>query len=52
MIASFTAISLSSNERVTNIIANQPHYSGNVEFVPGSQVGVGNAPANVRLLEI
>ncbi len=34
----------------TDIVADQPHYGGNVEFVPGSRVRVGIAPAQVRLL--
>ncbi len=36
----------------TDIIADQPHFGGNVEFVPGSQVKVGIEPAQVRLLPV
>ena len=35
-----------------DIVADQPHYGGNVEFVPGSAVRVGIAPAQVRLLAV
>ena len=34
----------------TDIVADQPHFGGNVEFVPGSQVRIGISPAQVRLL--
>ncbi len=34
----------------TGIVADQPHYGGNVEFAPGSEVSIGIAPAQVRLL--
>jgi iron(III) transport system ATP-binding protein len=34
----------------TDIIADQPHYGGNVEFKPGNQVNIGIEPAQVRLL--
>ncbi len=34
----------------TDIIADQPHYGGNVEFIPGGEVNVGIEPAQVRLL--
>ena len=34
----------------TDIVADQSHYGGNVEFAPGSQVRVGIEPAQVRLL--
>ena len=40
----------SSNEFGSNIVADQPHFGRNVEFVPGSQVRVGVSPAQVRLL--
>jgi iron(III) transport system ATP-binding protein len=36
----------------TVIVADQPHYGGNVEFVPGSEVRIGIAPAQVRLLAV
>ena len=36
----------------TDIVADQPHYGGNVEFVPGSAVRVGIEPAQLRLLPI
>ena len=36
----------------TDIVADQPHYGGNVEFVPGSRVRVGIEPAQVRLLAV
>ena len=35
-----------------DIVADQTHYGGNVEFVPGSPVKVGIAPAQVRLLAV
>ena len=34
----------------TDIVADQPHYGGNVEFAPGSRVRIGIAPAQMRLL--
>ena len=34
----------------TAIVADQPHYGGNVEFVPGNRVNVGIEPAQLRLL--
>ncbi len=34
----------------TDIIADQPHHGGNVEFKPGNQVNVGIEPAQIRLL--
>jgi iron(III) transport system ATP-binding protein len=34
----------------TDIVADQPHYGGNVEFVPGSRVKIGIEPAQLRLL--
>ena len=34
----------------TDIVADQPHYGGNVEFVPGSQVRVGIEPAHSSVL--
>jgi iron(III) transport system ATP-binding protein len=34
----------------TELIADQSHYGGNVEFLPGSAIKVGIAPAQVRLL--
>ena len=36
----------------TDIVADQPHYGGNVEFVPGSGIRVGIEPAQVRLLAV
>jgi iron(III) transport system ATP-binding protein len=32
------------------IVADQPHFGGNVEFLPGKEIRVGIAPAQVRLL--
>lgn len=34
----------------TDIVADQPHFRGNVEFMLGNQVNVGIEPAQVRLL--
>ena len=34
----------------TELVADQSHYGGNVEFVPGSAVKVGIAPTQVRVL--
>jgi iron(III) transport system ATP-binding protein len=34
----------------TDIVADQPHYGGNVEFQPGTEVKVGIEPARLRLL--
>jgi iron(III) transport system ATP-binding protein len=34
----------------TELIADQSHYGGNVEFLPGSAIKVGIAPDQVRLL--
>jgi len=34
----------------TDIIADQPHHGGNIEFVPGNQINVGIEPAQIRLL--
>jgi len=36
--------------RGTELIADQSHFGGSVEFVPGSAVKVGIAPAQVRVL--
>jgi iron(III) transport system ATP-binding protein len=36
----------------TDIVADQTHNGGNVEFVPGSPVKVGIAPTQVRLLAV
>jgi iron(III) transport system ATP-binding protein len=36
--------------RGTDIVADQPHYGGNGEFKPGTQVNVGIEPAQIRLL--
>ena len=34
----------------TDIVADQMHYGGNVEFTPGAEIRVGIEPAQVRLL--
>ena len=34
----------------SEIVADQPHYGGNVEFVPGNAVRIGIAPAQLKLL--
>ena len=36
----------------TELIADQSHFGGNVEFMPGSAVKVGIAPAQMRLLAV
>ena len=36
----------------TDIVADQSHFGGNVEFVPGGEVSVGIEPAQVRLLPV
>src|SRR6185503_10637375 len=36
----------------TPIVADQPHFDGNVEFVPGNAVDIGIEPAHVRLLPV
>jgi iron(III) transport system ATP-binding protein len=36
--------------RGTELIADQSHFGGSVEFVPGSAIKVGIAPAQVRVL--
>jgi iron(III) transport system ATP-binding protein len=33
-----------------DIVADQPHYGGNVEFAPGSEIRIGIEPAQVRVL--
>jgi len=34
----------------TVVIADQPHFGGNIEFVPGNPVSIGIEPAQVKLL--
>ncbi|MDB5808094.1 MAG: polyamine transporter ATP-binding protein [Betaproteobacteria bacterium] len=36
--------------RGNDIVADQPHFGGNVEFAPGSEISVGIEPAQVRVL--
>ncbi len=33
-----------------HIVADQSHFGGNVEFIPGGEVSVGIEPAQMRLL--
>ena len=33
-----------------DIVADQPHYGGNIEFLPGTLVKIGIQPAQIRLL--
>jgi hypothetical protein len=49
-IAASTIAPESSNKCGIDIVADQSHFGGNVEFVPGSQVRIGISPAQVRLL--
>ncbi len=36
----------------TPIVADQPHFEGNVEFTPGNAVDIGIEPGHVRLLPV